>query len=197
MTAHRRLAPSVVIIRCYRKARCAFTLVEVLTTVCVLIILLGLMVSLARNVRQGSATQITGQILGKLDGLMSAYLLRNGGIAPDIPPLFPTTAPSTRPAFSEAALQSAARINNEQVIRLLRGQQDLAASAFSDLSIGYYDERTVRDAWGSPIVFMPGQHPAIGMAPRDRFFFFSAGPDRLYLTREDNLYSYDSTQEAP
>ena len=30
------------------------------------------------------------------------------------------------------------------------------------------------------------------MASGDRSFFFSAGPDRKYLTRQDNLYSYES-----
>ena len=38
---------------------------------------------------------------------------------------------------------------------------------------------------------MPSKHPLVGTAPNDRFFFFSAGPDRLYLTQGDNLYSYE------
>jgi hypothetical protein len=42
-----------------------------------------------------------------------------------------------------------------------------------------------------PIVFMPAMNPAIGMAPQNRRFFFSAGPDRNFLTQEDNLYSYE------
>ena len=50
----------------------------------------------------------------------------------------------------------------------------------------------LRDAWGSPIVFMPTKHPWVGTAPRTRSaFFFSAGPDRQYLTQDDNLYSYE------
>jgi hypothetical protein len=53
------------------------------------------------------------------------------------------------------------------------------------------------DAWGGPVVFMAHQHPSIGMAPGDRPFFFSAGPDGRYLSREDNLYSYESGQELP
>jgi type II secretory pathway pseudopilin PulG len=54
-------------------------------------------------------------------------------------------------------------------------------------------DMVLEDAWGSPIVFMAHQHPAVGMAPGDHFFFFSAGQDRKYLTREDNLYSYEET----
>jgi type IV pilus assembly protein PilC len=60
----------------------------------------------------------------------------------------------------------------------------------------YYDEVRVRDAWGSPIVFMTHMHPAIGMTSKG-WFFFSAGPDRQYLTRDDNLYSYDQPVIQP
>jgi hypothetical protein len=52
----------------------------------------------------------------------------------------------------------------------------------------------VRDAWGGPVAFMPQHHPAIGMAGGDRPFFFSPGPDGLYRTRPDNLYSYESAR---
>jgi hypothetical protein len=69
---------------------------------------------------------------------------------------------------------------------------DLASGVFSDLSIANYNEVNVLDAWGSPIVYMPSQHEKIGMASGDRSFFFSAGPDRRYLTRQDNLYSYEA-----
>jgi hypothetical protein len=44
---------------------------------------------------------------------------------------------------------------------------------------------------------MPAMHPAIGMAPENRYFLFSAGPDRRYLTRDDNLYSYDRSSGEP
>jgi hypothetical protein len=38
--------------------------------------------------------------------------------------------------------------------------------------------------------------PMIGMNPQG-WFFFSAGPDRQYLTRDDNLYSYDQPAVRP
>ena len=77
-------------------------------------------------------------------------------------------------------------------MRTLKSQMDLASGVFSDLSIANYNEVNVLDAWGSPIAYMPSQHPLIGMAAGDRSFFFSAGPDRRYLTRQDNLYSYEA-----
>ena len=62
----------------------------------------------------------------------------------------------------------------------------------SEFPVSVYDDSGLRDAWGSPIVFMPAKHPWVGTAPRDKvYFFFSAGPDRDYLTRDDNLYSYE------
>ena len=59
------------------------------------------------------------------------------------------------------------------------------------LPVGSFDEVTLHDAWGGLIIFMPSQHPAIGMAPADKPFFCSPGPDRKFLTRDDNLYSYE------
>ena len=50
------------------ESRRAFTLVEMLTTVAALVILLGLMVSLARDVRRRSATELTNEIIARLDG---------------------------------------------------------------------------------------------------------------------------------
>ena len=55
--------------------------------------------------------------------------------------------------------------------------------------------RTLRDPWGNFLIYMRTQHTQVGMAPEDRPFFFSAGPDRRYLTREDNLYSYEGGTE--
>ena len=44
---------------------------------------------------------------------------------------------------------------------------------------------SILDAWGSPLVYMPGQHRAVGMAVTNRSFFFSAGPDRKMWTSDD------------
>jgi type II secretory pathway pseudopilin PulG len=161
----------------------AFTVIEMLTTVAVLIIVLGLMVSLARHVRQSSEAELTRKLLFALDRAIEQYQRQNGSI----PPVTPLIAEGDAPA-DELALQRTARLNNVEVIRALRRQQSLPDSVFRELSYAY-DPGALRDAWGNPIVFMATQHPAIGMARGS--FFFSSGPDRQYLTRDDNLYSYE------
>ena len=120
----------------------------------------------------------------------------------------------------EPSIELLARRNNEEFVRALRpalarleqqrGRRATATegggprrpSFVGQLPMSVYDGVTLRDAWGSAIVFMPAQHPWIGMAPKGRaqeaaFFFFSAGPDRLYLTRDDNLYSYETVAGEP
>ena len=174
-----------------RKRSVAFTLIEMLTTIDILIIILGLMVSLARHVQQASAQQLTKDILHKFEDAMDQYITLNHGQPPDVP-LF--IADSNR-SPTESALQRSAVLNNEAVVkalsdpRLNNRDHGLLNDRF-DLSTAYYDGTAVRDAWGSPIVFLPRMHPAVGMSANG-WFFFSAGPDRRYLTRDDNLYSYD------
>src|SRR5947209_19922660 len=55
----------------------AYTLIEMLTTIAILVIGLGLMVSLARRVRAQSARALTESVLLKLDGLMAQYVGRH------------------------------------------------------------------------------------------------------------------------
>src|SRR2546430_14598006 len=55
----------------------AFTLIEMLTTVAALVIVLGLMVSLARDVRNRSAERLTKDLLRRLDTLVAQYKARN------------------------------------------------------------------------------------------------------------------------
>ena len=184
-------------------SRRAFTLIEMLITVAVLIIVLGLMVSLARYVRDRSAQQLTRDLLKQLDGLMAQYIEHNGSALPPVEPFLSADTTIPPPEF---ALADAARHNNEQFVRLLKSDYHLHASdqreagdPFDALPIGIYDRRTLRDAWGSPIVFMAGQHQLIGLAPsragQDQYFFFSAGPDHKYLSRDDNLYSFHGDRQ--
>ncbi len=199
--------------------RRAFTIIEMLTTVAVLIIVLGLMVSLARYVRDQSANQLTADLLRKLDAAVRRYADHNGGQLPVVTPLIPDGAPVP----DEITLHHTARRNNEEFVRALKeyftppraGDKDASqntgpdasatstetypsadpSSEFGELPISIYDEVTLRDAWGDPIVFMARDNAAIGMASRDHpSFFFSAGPDHRYLTRDDNLYSYEATR---
>lgn len=184
------------------RSRRAFTLIEMLTTVAVLVIALGLMVSLARYVRDRSAQQLTRDLLLRLNTLMQKYVEHNGGKLPVVEPLIGPDSTVTPPA---SLIARAAILNNVQMMKSLSADyrahlSDPASDIdpFVQQPATVYDVKgqTLRDAWGSPIVFMPGQHPLIGLAPsragQDQFFFFSAGPDRNYLTREDNLYSYET-----
>lgn len=167
--------------------RRGYTLVEMLTTIAVLVILMGLMVSLARRVRAQSAELVTKEVLVKLDRLMAQYVARNGGKLPAVQPFLPSDTPASR---DEEMLRHAATLNNKDFLRVLRSQEALSR-AFNDLPVRLFDEVTLHDDWGNPIIYMPSGHKDIGMALRDRYFFFSAGPDGKYLTRDDNLYSYE------
>jgi len=168
------------------RPRSGYTAVDVLTTFAALLILLGTMVSLARHVRASSADDVTKDLLRQMDEAMARYVARNGGLPPDIAPFIP----DDRLVVDEPGLARAAEVNSQAVVRLLKINHVFPAEHFDGLSISYYDGLTVRDAWGSPIVFMPHMHPAVGMAAKG-WFFFSAGPDRKYTTKPDNLYSYE------
>src|SRR5215212_6174347 len=99
-------------------ARRAYTLIEMLTTVAVLVIVLGLMVSLARDVRNRSADRLTNDLLSKLDRLMAQYQTQNHQL-PDVFPFVDVRAPE------EAWLKERGLRNNAEVVRALKGQHDL------------------------------------------------------------------------
>jgi len=182
--------------------RRGFTLIEMLTTVAVLVIVLGLMVSLARDVRNRSAERLTKDLLRRLDFLVAQYKQRNlKGLPREEQDLYPVVHPllgqDPIDIGDEAKQRENALANNRELIRTLKSQVDLSGGPFSDLSIANYNEVNLLDAWGSPVVFMPHQHPLVGMAAGNLGFFFSAGPDRRYLTRQDNLYSYEGAGSFP
>jgi hypothetical protein len=157
-----------------------------LASIAGLIIVLGLMVSLTRHVRSASADDLTKDLLRRMDEAMSRYIARNNGAPPNLPLFIVDYGPT----LYESALALRAELNNQATVRLLKASHVFPAERFEDLSVSYYDGTTVRDAWGSPIVFMPSMDPAVGMAAKG-WFFFSAGPDRKYTTKSDNLYSYE------
>lgn len=68
--------------------RCGFTLIEMLTTVAILVIVFGLLVNLAHHVRERSAVALTQNLVRQLDGMMSAYVARHGQ-PPAVPPFPP------------------------------------------------------------------------------------------------------------
>lgn len=157
-----------------------------LTTIAGLIILLGLAVSLAREVRRRSADTLTRDLLSELDAMVRTYQQSHKGALPVATPLISGDALPDLPALARSA-----RKNNEDFVKALRSTGGFADELFGKLPQSMYDDLTLRDSWGSPIVFMASMHPAIGMADDNRPFFISAGPDGNYLTRDDNLYSYE------
>jgi Tfp pilus assembly protein PilE len=189
----------------HRSRRGGFTLIEMLTVVAALIIVLGLMVSLAWSVRRQSSERLTKGLLFKLDALMGQYVARHKQL-PEVAPLVDTTRAATQGAEAELpdeeTLLQAAELNNRDFVLALRSEAASAGGSpapdlFGPLTGSMYDEVTLRDAWGTPIVFMPAMHPAFGMALGYRPFFVSAGPDRKFHTLDDNLYSYEQTAPQP
>jgi type II secretory pathway pseudopilin PulG len=169
-----------------------YTLVELFLTLIVVMIVLGVMINIANRVRDQSAQRATQQILSRLDHLLEQYRKDNDG---QLPPISPVILPGHH--LSEETLQAAALANNADLVRYLNLPTLSRISKQSDdplyRNLRFNGPRPLlEDSWGKPIVFMPHQDPAIGMDPRgDTFFLFSAGPDRLFLTHADNVYSYD------
>jgi len=184
-----------------------------LVTVAVLVIVMGLMVSLARHVRASSASILTENLLRDLDTIVEQYLAGgapNGdnvrrsittrpGDAPDLearsgardlPAITPLIPDDPSFVVEERAIQITARLNNRDLVRFLRSLPGPAGTFLGNLPLGTYDDLSLRDSWGTPVVFMTRGQNLIGMSSRG-YFFVSAGPDRKFLTRDDNLYSYE------
>ena len=154
-----------------------YTVVELFLTVAVLMMVLGLVVNLANRERSDALDRRTRRQLQRLAVAVGRYAAAHGGALPAVTPL---VDPDPTAELSERAVHSAAVLNADAVRRAL-GWPPPADPSTDPLA----------DPWGTPIAFMPRQSPLIGMAPGDRFFFVSAGPDRQFLTRADNVYSYD------
>ncbi len=211
-----------------------------LATVAALVIVLGLMVSLARYVRKQASDQLTKQLLVQLDGLMRQYQSRyqsvpqvpafvpgieggqgnqtkpgaqtetrkggreeiekaDIGVPPPIRPVAPSpfNLSATDEALPpESTLQENARLNNRAFVAVLQVEARRFPTEFSSMPQAFFEAGVLPDAWGTPIIFMPALHPAVGMAMKNRPFFLSAGPDRRFRTQEDNLYSYEETDEG-
>src|SRR5260221_402046 len=109
------------------RLRRAYTLIEMLTTIAVLVIVMGLMVRLARRVRAQSARALTESVLLKLDVLMAQYVSRNHRL-PVVSSFVPEgMKEGERP--EEPLLQRSALRNNRELVRVLRGQVDLEGAA--------------------------------------------------------------------
>src|SRR3954469_18550804 len=94
-----------------------FTLIEMLTVVAGLIIVLGLMVSLAWDVRRQSSERLTKDLLVKLDVLMAQYIAHHKQL-PQVTPLVETRGGvrvAARSAAATQAVRSATRPAEEEL----------------------------------------------------------------------------------
>jgi hypothetical protein len=153
-------------------------------------VILGLAINMAKRIREESADRLTRQTLQRLAQMMDNYITAHDGNLPEITPLLSTAH------LDDATLVKSAELNNAAFLHCLHLLPVLPTDrSVSEVFIGLRwkspGQPILEDPWGTPIVFMPRQSPVIGMAPGDRPFFFSAGPDRNFLTKQDNLYSYE------
>jgi prepilin-type N-terminal cleavage/methylation domain-containing protein len=176
-------------------SRRGFTLIEMLTTVTALVILLGLMVSLARYVRSRSSEELTRTLLGRLEkavrggGADPAVLSRLAAELDKVPPLVRTEEAEPGRNPGEGEMWGRSHVNCEAYVKAC--QSVLGPRSLDSLPLSLFDGRYVRDAWGTPVVYMAPLAPNVGLRPQNRAFFVSAGPDRKFSTVFDNLYSYE------
>jgi len=169
-----------------------------LTTVAALVIVLGLMVSLARYERRRSAETFTrDNLLARLDALLASNEVQQNknlqeGLA-SVPPLVRTAGRDPE----EPVLQLNARRNNEDFVKLFK--KEYGPRAFNKIPLSLYNptNNTLVDAWGTPIVYMPSGALNVGIIPQQRSFFLSAGPDRRFSSVVDNLYSFERGWDQP
>jgi len=176
---------------CRARAGRGLTFIELLAAVAVLVIVLGLMVNLARHVRGRSAEALTGRLLAELETTIAQY---EGPQWQDFQRALAgvtSLAESAEAPGSEEVLRRRATANSREFVALCR--RYLGQGVFSHLPLSLFDGSVLRDAWGMPVVFMRRGAPNPGIAPQDRWFFLSAGPDRRFRTVVDNLYSYEQT----
>ena len=173
--------------------RRGLSLSELLLVLLGLGLVLGLVVSLARRVRREASHRLAERVLIDLERSLAAYAAANGGAVPAVVALLP--GDRAEPPAAEVAAR--ALRNNRQIVAALdlrrSGHDGDALDALGLL----FDGETLRDPYGTPIAFLAGFDPRVGMAGGDRPFFVSAGPDGDFLTRGDNLYSYEAAGPSP
>jgi hypothetical protein len=99
----------------------------------------------------------------------------------------------------ERLLLENAKVQSQVLVRALGigVRPEDRSAALGGVSAMMFDGTSLLDPWGRPIAFLRAGRPEIGTATGDVPFFFSAGPDGLYLTRDDNVYSYEVLTAEP
>jgi len=172
-----------------------------LTTVAALVIVLGLMVSLARFERRRSAENFTREdILGRLEVILAKReIVENKALQEALadPNVVPRLVYSAGREPEEPLLQHNAAANNTEFVKIFK--KYVGPRAFNEFPLSLYNPtaNTLVDAWGTPIVYMPAGALNVGIIPQQRSFFLSAGPDRKFSSVVDNLYSYERGWDGP
>lgn len=161
--------------------RKGFGAIELLASIAFLVVFLGMMLSLSRYVRADASDRTTRRVLRQMRDLLDQYVQTYHAIPP-------AAAFDNSKALREETLPDAMADNNG---RLVRSLLHVTVGDITDQSTQLLSSGTVRDAWGSPLGYMTTMHHQVGMSSGNSPFLFSAGPDRKYLTRDDNLYSYE------
>ncbi len=170
---------------------------------------LGLMVSLARWVRREGLRDLAERVLLELEASLAAYEQEHDAAPANVPGLLPPGVADTldvREDDLEARLTPRALANAEATVQALRpylrpagrrANADSERAVLDTVGSVLFDGRTVRDPWGTPIVYFARGSILIGQAAQQRPFFVSAGRDGRFLTRADNLYSYELRRFPP
>ncbi len=194
-----------------RSTPAGFTLVEMLIVILLVVVLAGLTVVVGRGVIAKSKVDQCRQLLLTLDATLTEYQADKGAIPPFVRRAYiPPTGQGSpdRRTWREVAVyieqvQGYAGIDKQlgtiDASFLVKRQQiyaDLAGYPYAGRVTE--DERpSVRDPWGLEILYI---HPhadnedtfrVFGTPVNERPYFMSAGPDGVYETLEDNLYSYE------
>jgi hypothetical protein len=155
---------------CRRRFAAGITRLSFVVLVAALSLTLAFVVALARHVRTTSADELTRERIIACAEQVRDWLSTAG------------TLDLERPVLSGSG-------DEEAYLRQFAMNQGRAAARSSGRVTA--DLTGWRDAWGTPLLLLAGQHSQLGIAPGDAPFLLSAGPDRTFLSKSDNLYSYD------
>jgi prepilin-type N-terminal cleavage/methylation domain-containing protein len=192
--------------RCRRRA---FTLVEIMVAVAIIIVLATLVIYGYGKMQASNRGRLTSQMLANCQGILREYDRATG-----------MKGLSKAPIPAPGIVNEGATDRNGQAIKDTRSIMELAcgipvnqraldqipaASVWrSRIKVGgeFKEEGPiVLDAWNNPIIYVPAgglQNVRVGtatktiQAPDERAYFASAGADGSFLTGDDNVYSFQN-----
>lgn len=200
-----------------RSSHRGFTLAELLIVIAIIGLLVTMTVLVGRSVVGKGKIDQAQQIMLVLDQALSEYQAETGSIPAfredDYNP--PTGVPGReRDIRKEVAVfigqakgystidKMLGAIDSQFLVKRNAIYADLIDHAYAG-TISVDDDRpSVRDPWGMEILYI---HPhrdnedafeLLGRPVNDRPYFVSAGPDLLYHTIEDNIYSYEAVDRS-